>query len=149
HVVALRASDGTQLWSYFAGLDRSVFAYPVLANGSVYAVTQGGNVVALDPGTGAPRWSRDGLADVSVAGGGGVVYGAGGSTAWALNAGTGATIWTAGMPGNANGAPVVGGGGRVFPRIPAAGPPSTPGPGPRPGHTPLVRSPPRSPWAST
>jgi outer membrane protein assembly factor BamB len=109
HVIALRASDGTQLWSYFAGLNRSIFAYPVLANGSVYAVTQGGNVVALDSGTGALRWSRDGLADASVAGGGGVVYGAGGSTAWALNASTGATLWTAGMPGNANGSPVVAG----------------------------------------
>src|SRR5436305_1023030 len=118
HVVALRATDGTQLWSYFAGLDRSIFVYPVLANGCVYAVTQGGNVVALDPGTGALRWSRDGLADASVAGGGGVVYGAGGSTAWALNAGTGATIWTAGMPGNANGAPVVGGGVLYVPTYP-------------------------------
>jgi outer membrane protein assembly factor BamB len=109
HVIALNASDGSQLWSFFAGLDRAIFVYPVVANSSVYAVTEGGNVIALDPRTGAQRWVRTGLAGTPVAGGGGVVYGAGGRTAWALDARTGATIWTASLPADAHGAPVVAG----------------------------------------
>jgi outer membrane protein assembly factor BamB len=106
---ALKTTDGSQLWSYFAGLDRAIYVNPVLANSSVYAVTEGGNVVALNPTTGVLLWSRDGLASGPVAAGGGVIYTAGQGSASALDARTGATLWTASLPGNAMGAPVIAG----------------------------------------
>ncbi len=119
-VYALKSADGSQLWSFFAGLDRSIFMYPVVANAAVYAVTSGGNIIALNPTTGAQLWTGNGLAAASVAAGGGVVYSANGNTATALDAATGTTLWTASITDTTNGAPLFAGGVVYLPTYPGS-----------------------------
>jgi alcohol dehydrogenase (cytochrome c) len=77
----------------------SLAATPVVTNGVVYLQDLGGNVYALDLATGQVKWEYQ-LSSKIVEGGpngvavaGGVVYGDTTTTVFALNAGTGKTIW--------------------------------------------------------
>jgi alcohol dehydrogenase (cytochrome c) len=77
----------------------SITATPIVTNGVVYLQDLGGNVYALDLGTGHVKWEYQ-VSSKIVEGGpngvaveGGVVYGDTTTTVFALNAGTGKTIW--------------------------------------------------------
>jgi outer membrane protein assembly factor BamB len=77
----------------------SLTATPVVTNGVVYLQDLGDNVYALDLSTGQVKWEYQVSAKIVGAGpngvavAGGVVYGDTMTTVFALNAGTGKTIW--------------------------------------------------------
>jgi alcohol dehydrogenase (cytochrome c) len=77
----------------------SIAATPVVTNGVVYLQDLGDNVYALDLGSGRLRWEYHSSAKVvqggpnGVAVAGGVVYGETMTAVFALNAGTGKTLW--------------------------------------------------------
>ena len=77
----------------------SLTATPVVTNGVVYLQDLGSNVYALDLATGQVKWEYQvsskivGAGPNGVAVAGGVVYGDTMTTVFALNAGTGKTIW--------------------------------------------------------
>jgi outer membrane protein assembly factor BamB len=78
----------------------SLAATPVVAGGVVYLQDLGGNVYALDLGTGQVKWEYQVSSKVAeggpngVAVSGGVVYGDTTDTVFALSASTGTVIWT-------------------------------------------------------
>ena len=79
----------------------SLTGTPIVTNGVVYLQDLGNNVYALDLATGHLKWEYH-VSSKIVGGGpngvavtGGVVYGVTNSTVFALNAGTGKSIWTA------------------------------------------------------
>ncbi len=99
-LLALNATSGAQRW--FLSLNASVAASPAIVGGTVFVPAKDGNLYALDPATGRVRWQKAVLAGVSspavhdgtvfIAGGSGSFGGRGLLTA--LNATTGATLWT-------------------------------------------------------
>ncbi len=99
-VLALNATSGAQRW--FLPLNASVAASPAVAGGTLFVPGKNGNMYALDPATGRIRWQKAVLAGVSSpAIHGGTLFVAGGSGSFggpglltALNATTGATLWT-------------------------------------------------------
>jgi len=54
-ICALDASNGTQIWSYFTGA--RVESSPSVANGTVYAGSNDGNIYALNAGDGTWKWT--------------------------------------------------------------------------------------------
>ncbi len=99
-VLALNATSGAQRW--FLPLNASVAASPAIAGGTLFVPAKNGHLYALDPATGRTRWQTAVHAGVSSpAVHGGTVFVAGGSGSFggpglltALNATTGATLWT-------------------------------------------------------
>ena len=109
NVYALNASTGAKLWSYATGY--TVDSSPAVANGVVYVGSNDGNVYALNASTGAKLWSyatgntiNQGGVYSSPAVANGVVYIgsysasapglADSGTVYALNASTGAKLWS-------------------------------------------------------
>ena len=106
NVYALNAATGAKLWSYATG--SVVRSSPAVANGVVYVGSWDGNVYALNASTGAKLWSYNigGLYTVtsSPAVANGVVYVGSGDNVppvlpdtdiiYALNASTGAKLWS-------------------------------------------------------
>ena len=80
----------------------SITGTPIVTGGVVYLQDLGGNVYALDLATGKVKWEYQvsskivGAGPNGVAVAGGVVYGVTTTTVFALNAGTGKTIWVDG-----------------------------------------------------
>jgi eukaryotic-like serine/threonine-protein kinase len=99
-VLALNATSGAQRW--FVPLNASVAASPAIAGGTLFVPAKNGYLYALDPVTGRTRWQRAVSAGVSSpAVHGGTVFVAGGAGSFggpglltALDATTGATLWT-------------------------------------------------------
>ena len=92
NLYALKASTGAKLWSFPTG--SSEYDSPAVANGVVYVGSSDGNLYALNARTGAVLWSDSGygftgLPSPAVADG--VVYFIGPE---AVNASTGALLWT-------------------------------------------------------
>ena len=101
-VYAFNAADGTLLWSHLTG--GSVPSSPAIAYGTVYISSNDGNIYALNTTTGTELWhygiSGDYVTSPAVANG--FVYasfydGNGVGRTAALNATTGAEIWTTTM----------------------------------------------------
>ena len=96
---ALNAASGAQMWSYRT--NPSDESSPAVANGLVY-LSSGGNVVALDAGTGTLMWSYPNLHTIESAPtvANGVVYVTDDNDiVLALNAFTGAKMWSAAIGG--------------------------------------------------
>jgi outer membrane protein assembly factor BamB len=94
-----------------------------VADNAVYATSAGGVIYALQPRTGAVKWSYSTgdmiYTDISVANG--VVYvGTNSGTLYALNDANGAVLWTAVLDGPAWGRPIISDG-VVYTRIPRLG----------------------------
>jgi len=89
---ALDAATGAKLWSFEAS---DGLGSPALGYGVVYVSSNGGNLYALDAGTGIKRWSFPAGSSAPVAVANGVVYLCAGNVI-ALNAKTGAQLWTSG-----------------------------------------------------
>src|SRR5512138_2524324 len=105
---ALDRSDGTPVWRYQAG--DPVTSSPAFARGLVIAATHRGRIFAVDAASGKLRWSRrtgpalpfhtypagawDPWASSPVVSGSTVVIGGRDGLVYALDLGTGKTIWT-------------------------------------------------------
>ena len=100
HVYALDAVDGSELWSFATG--DAVNSTPAVTDGVVYVGSNDNHLYALDATTGNMLWSHDAGAWVqySPTVSGGVVYATavvgGEPRVVALDASTGALVWTAG-----------------------------------------------------
>jgi len=91
-VYAWDARTGALVWSYETKAVAGDAA-PVVANGIVYAPTNGAGVYAFDARTGAFLWSGPGgTSKTTPAVAGGLLFGSDG-LAYALNASTGKTVW--------------------------------------------------------
>ena len=55
---ALALDDGSVAWRYGKGAAGAAYSPPAVQDGVVYAVEQGRGVVAVDAGSGAPRWTE-------------------------------------------------------------------------------------------
>ncbi len=95
-VLALNESTGSQIWSYNTGLAVTITGSPAVAYGRVYVPLDGTRFLALDETTGFLDWSfTTGSNSTTAAIHNGVLYfGAGNRNIYAVNASTGATIWT-------------------------------------------------------
>lgn len=100
NVYALNAKTGALLWSYTTG--NWVQSSPAVWNGVIYIDSDDGNLYALNAETGVKLWSYPtgsphgaGISPGDVAAADGVVYVAG----LALNASTGALVWSNGIGG--------------------------------------------------
>jgi outer membrane protein assembly factor BamB len=107
-------------WSYRAGYQVE-YSAPAVANGVVYIGSMDGNLYALKAGTGSKRWSYHAGDWVrsSPAVANGVVYFNSNNNLDALNARTGALLWSHSPGGDssptvANGVVYVGGGDNVY-----------------------------------
>ncbi|GGS64345.1 protein kinase domain-containing protein [Streptomyces cinerochromogenes] len=59
-LLALALDDGEVAWRYGKGSAGAVYSPPAVRDGVVYAVESGRGVVAVDAGSGAPRWTEKG-----------------------------------------------------------------------------------------
>jgi outer membrane protein assembly factor BamB len=110
-VVALNAADGSRAWErsfshtyYWAGI-----AY---GRDTLVVVTYGGEVTALDPATGAVRWTKavgDGSSSEPTVDGD-TVYVTGAGKLFALDLGTGNERWAREVAGSSHSSPAVAGG---------------------------------------
>lgn len=113
NLFALDSADGSILWSFPLG-GFSQFSGACYENGRVFAVNGSGLLRAFDGATGAVIWSvqlpgqssfssppavHEGVIYVGGAGSGGTVY--------AVNANTGAVIWTSSVANGSNSSPAV------------------------------------------
>ena len=107
NVYALNASTGAKLWSFATGL--SVESSPAVANGVVYVGSDDFNVYALNAKTGAKLWSYrtgngndlvssprppNGVVSAPTVANGVVYVGSEDQKVYALNARTGAKLWS-------------------------------------------------------
>ncbi|MCW3999957.1 MAG: PQQ-binding-like beta-propeller repeat protein [Candidatus Bathyarchaeota archaeon] len=110
-VIAKNATNGITVWQSVipSGGDGS----PIVVDGTVY-ISDTGYACALDARNGTLKWTHEiylSSTNNSPAIAGGIVYvGCGGSTFFALNATTGATIWTYETGSSPGSAPTVAGG---------------------------------------
>jgi outer membrane protein assembly factor BamB len=111
-LTAVDAKSGDVLWQYYTGANNTMgSATPVIGNGMVYFSCSGNSfsgVCAANQSDGSPAWTAN-LGDATIGltlGGNNVLYVNGGSLGEfvALNATTGATIWS--TPGNSSSNPV-------------------------------------------
>jgi len=82
----------------------------VLSNGALYTAARDGEVVALDPASGRPRWSTDTKSDLSAgpgAGGSVVAVGTSDGQVIALDAATGKQLWNVTVSSEVLAAPLV------------------------------------------
>lgn len=95
-ILALNESTGSQIWSYNTGLATTVMGSPAAAYGRVYVPLDSTRFLALDQVSGSLDWSfATGSNSTTPAIYNGVLYfGAGNRNVYAVNASTGATIWT-------------------------------------------------------
>jgi len=93
-IVALRLSDGAELWRGFAGDD--VHTTPAVGSGLVFIGAIDTGFRALDARTGAERWAIESLPEIwsSAAIANGVVYESTESTFFAVNATTGEQLFS-------------------------------------------------------
>jgi outer membrane protein assembly factor BamB len=107
-LIALNASSGAVKWTWTNPNGRVLQAYPVVADGNVYASPGLTGLVALDPATGGVRWSIQG-SDTAVAAGGGRVYTRDNGSLSARDSAHGFPVWSVtgpavvGAPAVANG----------------------------------------------
>ena len=97
-VIALDAATGVQRWSQ--PLSGDSWYPPLLLGKRVVASSVDGSVRAFDADSGAPKWSvqLNGYAAGPLVGAAGVVYAYSPTTVMALDAGTGATLWSTTLP---------------------------------------------------
>ncbi|MFG2990994.1 PQQ-binding-like beta-propeller repeat protein [Streptomyces sp. NPDC048257] len=61
-LLALSLADGKEAWRFGKGTPGAQYSPPAVKDGVVYAVQEGGGLVAVDAGTGALRWAEKGRA---------------------------------------------------------------------------------------
>jgi uncharacterized repeat protein (TIGR01451 family) len=94
-VLAVRASNGTLLWSYQTG--SFITSSPAIAKGVVYIGSWDDNVYALKAGTGAKLWSfttGDSVESSPAVANGVVYFGSDDFNLYALNAADGHELWS-------------------------------------------------------
>lgn len=119
-VSAVRTTGWGENWSFNAAAPLKPVALG--PNGTVYAATQQGRLIALDPATGKVAWMREpaetGAASSPAVDAGGNIFFFQGSSLYALGPG-GDLLWLYGLAdcGTPRGAPVIGGRGTVLVRV--------------------------------
>ena len=110
---ALNATDGATIWSFNLG-GSSFWSASCYENGRVFAINSSGLLRSFDAATGNQNWSVQLPGQFSFSApptvSNGVIYtsGAGsGGTVYAVNANTGAVLWTASVANGGNSSPVV------------------------------------------
>jgi outer membrane protein assembly factor BamB len=95
-VLSLNESTGAQIWAYNTGLAVTITGSPAVAYGRVYVPLDGTRFLALDEYTGFLDWSFATASNSTTAAAyNGILYfGAGNRNVYAVNASTGASIWT-------------------------------------------------------